>query len=45
MSYLLTMNRKSHIVDLLQLSSLGAFIHPLLSRSYLCFIVNDNKFI
>ena len=32
----LTIDRKSHIVDLLYISSLGAFIHALLSRAYLC---------
>jgi len=31
-----TINRKSHVVDLLQLSVLGAFIHVLLSHAYLC---------
>ena len=33
---LLIINRKSHIVDLLQISSLEAFIHALLLRAYLC---------
>ena len=32
----LAINRKSHIVDLLQSCSLGAFIHSLLSHAYLC---------
>jgi len=33
---LLTIYRKSRIVDLPQISSLGAFIHALLSHAYLC---------
>ena len=32
----LTTNKKSHIVDLLLVSSLGAFICALLSRTYIC---------
>jgi len=33
---LFSINRKSHIVDFLQISSLGAFIRSLLSRDNRC---------